>query len=322
MERLPDSNRTTKKALGISAGLHAAFFLTVLCTSLFSPPPPPLPKTLLVRTVMLRQGPAMKTVAVPASPRQEQASQGASEGGSSKEEPSEVAEEPVKEEAPTPAPQKAPAPSKAAKASAAAKPATPSSKKGSPSAKTTTQGKAKPSASTKGTASKYDQKLLGEALRRLDRSKSAAARTEGSGSGSGKGSGSGSGGVARVGTVGALNVESGVAIAGAGTDADDSCEGYETASPEACYIADMIRRLQLNIRLPEPGEVRVKLTLKRNGAIMSVEVLSGSKASIKQVIEKKLKAVHFSPFGMGFSTESEHTFNLRLSNDLIWSCGR
>ena len=152
-------------------------------------------------------------------------------------------------------------------------------------------------------------------MRRLDRTKSV---TTDKGGGSGSGSGGGSGGAAHVGTVGALNVESGLVASGGGEE--DGCEGYATASPEACYIGDLIRRLQLNVRLPEPGEVRVKLTLKRSGAICSVEVLSGSKASIKQAIEKKLMAVHFSPFGMSFSSESEHAFNLRLSNDLVWSC--
>ena len=261
----------------------------------------------------------MRTVAVPraqpSSPRQAETPQKQSEETAAKEEPAGASEEP-KEEAEAPSLQKTAPPSKTSKVSTAAKPSASSSKKGSStnlkkgSSAKTTQGKAKES------ASKYDQKLLGEALRRLDRSKFAAA----CGSGSGSGSGGGSSTVAHVGAVGALNVESGVAMAG--TDAGEACEGYVSASPEACYIGDLIRRLQLNVRLPEPGEVRVQLTLKRNGAIASVEVLSGSKASIKQTIEKKLKAVHFSPFGMGFSNESEHTFNLRLSNDLIWSCGR
>ena len=126
--------------------------------------------------------------------------------------------------------------------------------------------------------------------------------------------------MARVGTVGALNVETGLVTGVGENEGDDAYEGYATASPEACYIGDLIRRLQLNVRLPEPGEVRVKLSLTRNGAVSSIQILSGNKASIKQAIEKKLRAVHFSPFGTSFSCEPEHTLNLRLSNDLVWSC--
>lgn len=189
--------------------------------------------------------------------------------------------------------------------------------KGSSSAQKTSGAK---STGTKSSAPQYDQNLLSDALRRLDRSKSAAAKGGGgSGSGSGNGSGSGSGGVARVGTVGALNVESGLVTGVGEGEGDEAYEGYATASPEACYIGDLIRRLQLNVRLPEPGEIRVKLSLKKNGTVSSIQVLTG-KTSIKQAIEKKLRAVHFSPFGTSFSGEPEHTFNLRLSNDLVWSC--
>lgn len=186
----------------------------------------------------------------------------------------------------------------------------------------TSKGKQPPKSSTstqKSSTPQYDQNLLSDALRRLDRSKSAATKG-GGGSGSGSGNSSGSAEVARVGTVGTLNVESGL-VSGIGeSGGDDTYEGYSTASPEACYIGDLIRRLQLNVRLPEPGEVRVKLSLTRNGAVSSIQVLSSNKPSIKQAIEKKLRAVHFSPFGTSFSGETEHTFNLRLSNDLVWSC--
>ena len=307
MDKLPTNDRSARRAFYASLGLHGALFVVILCTMLFAPPPPPLPHALLVRTVSLRPGPAMRTVAAPRA--QGTAKQPASEEKAlEKEQPSEgpKIEEADPEPPSPPSPKKSPTPSKNATSTAP-------SKKGAASSNTT-KGKPTAKSSTKKSAPQYDQKLLGEALKRLDRTKSVTAQK---GGGSGSGSGSGSGGVSRVGTVGALNVESGLA---ASEGCEEGTDGYATASPEACYIGDMIRRLQLNVRLPEPGEVRVKLTLKRSGTISSVEILSGSKTSIKQAIEKKLKAVHFSPFGTSFSSESEHTFNLRLSNDLVWSC--
>jgi outer membrane biosynthesis protein TonB len=349
LDSLPTNRQSARRALGISIGLHGALFIAMLCTALFTPPPTPHPRALLVRTVSLKAGPAVRISATPkaqAAARQAETPPGPPKPpeeiigekgpGEPSEEPprpeeSKGGEEASTEEPPAPVqkstspaktPTKASAASKvstAAKASAGLKKA-PSKTQPSPSKTAPGKGKAVSKGSTssqRSSASQYDQNLLSEALRRLDRSKSAAAKGEGgSGNGSGGNSGAGSGGTARVGTVGALNVDSGL-VAG-GSEGDEAYDGYTTASPEACYIGDLIRRLQLNVRLPEPGEVRVKLTLKRGGSISSIEVLSGNKASIKQAIEKKLRVVHFSPFGISFSGESEHTFNLRLSNDLIW----
>ena len=349
MDSLPSNDRSTKKALGISAGLHVALFAAVLFTSLLSPPPPPIPHTIFVRTVSLKPGPSVRTAAAlktqasgpqTSAPKEPGPPPGPAPGPDEKiiaEEETEPSDEPTSpKKAEEPSVEKPSAPAKKAtpaktpvKASTAVKSPSHSSGTSSPSKKPspntqskTTQGKGKPapkgssstqkSSGTKPSGPQYDQSLLNDALRRLDRSKSTAAH------GGGSGSGSSSGGVSQVGTVGALNVDSGVAV---GEDkGDDGCDGYASASPEACYIGDLIRRLQLNVRLPEPGDVRVKLTLKKTGAITAVLVLSGSTASIKQAIEKKLKTVHFSPFGTSFSGESEHTFNLRLSNDLVWSC--
>jgi outer membrane biosynthesis protein TonB len=336
VDNLPSNDQSSRKAFGVSVGLHGALFITILCTTLFSPPPPPTPRTIFVRTVSLKSGSAIRTVASPKTTTAQAPAQKQSEAPPG---PPKQAEEIVAEnepEEPSAGPKKveeaahergAPAqksatPSKIPTTSKANSSGTATaSKKATPTTSSkTAQGKGKPvskgSTSTQKASSQYDQKLLGEALRRLDRSKSAA--SHGGKGGSEGGSVGGSGGVAHVGTVGSLNVESGLSVGR--SDSADEGEGYATASPEACYIGDLIRRLQLNIRLPEPGEVRVKLTLKKSGSISSVQVISGSKNSIKDAIEKKLKAVHFSPFGTSFPGESEHTFNLRLSNDLIWSC--
>jgi outer membrane biosynthesis protein TonB len=258
-----------------------------------------------------------------------------------------IADEPPAESAPSQAheepsqPSSEPAPSEKQKAtSSSAKPSTkqgkgqptkspPPSSKGKASsssktastAKTSSQGKGKTgskNASSKPAGPSYDQKLLAEAMRRLD---SSSAGSQGGKGSAGKGSGSGgySGQPAKVGSVGSLNVEQGLTAEG-GSDQEGDVEGYAAASPEACYIGDLIRRLQLNIRLPEPGDVRVKLTLKRDGATVSVHVLGGKKPSIARAIEEKMRSIHFSAFGSSFAGEKEHTFSLRLSNDLLWSC--
>lgn len=184
--------------------------------------------------------------------------------------------------------------------------------KATPSHSTSSSSKTPTKKATSSQTSSYDQKLLNEALQRLDKSKSVGKK------GGGGASAGASTAVTRVGAVGSLNVEQGLATGG--DSRDTAFEGYSSASPEACYIGDLIRRLQLNVRLPEPGEVKVKLSLKRNGTVTAVQVLSGKSASIKHSIEEKLRPIHFSPFGGSFSGEAEHTFVLRLSNELVWSC--
>jgi len=93
----------------------------------------------------------------------------------------------------------------------------------------------------------------------------------------------------------------------------------EPSSAETSYVADLIRRLQLGIRLPEHGEASVSITINRSGKAVHVIVTNSTSASIKQTLNQKLPALTFSPFGNSFPREREHTFLLRLSNDLVWS---
>lgn len=316
-------DRTAHKAFHFSLILHCAFIVVFLATSLIGPSSQPIPKRLVVHTVSLNTPPRMKTTVAPkvSAPPQKPEVQSppiAQEGPEPARSPANP-EQPVEQavEQPSPGPQVAPE----AKKSSNTKPAP----QGRASAKKTTLTKQTPppkaaknskgaprTSQNKPSTQQYDQKLLNEALQRLDKTKTA---TKG-----GASSGTTSGGTtARVGTVGALHIESSALVAGEITS-DDGSEGYEKASPEACYIGDLIRRLQLNVRLPEPGEVRVKLAIKKSGSVVSIQIISKNKASIRQAVEAKLKTIHFSPFGTSFKGEDEHTFSLRLSNDLRWSC--
>lgn len=101
-------------------------------------------------------------------------------------------------------------------------------------------------------------------------------------------------------------------------DPEGTCEYAST--PEEVYIADLIKRLQLQIRLQEPGEVTVSLTLRRDGSVAHVAIVKKSKKSA-EALKEKLFAIHFAPFGAGFFHEKEHAFLLRLTSDLHWSCG-
>jgi hypothetical protein len=155
----------------------------------------------------------------------------------------------------------------------------------------------------------YNKKLVAEALQRLNKSRSVS-----SGSVS-KESGSSGVRMAQVGSVGHLNSEEGVSLPSQVGD-----EAAPPGSPEAYYVADLIRRLQLHVRLVEPGEVRVSLTLSRKGSVIDVSIVSCKSSAVKKNIGSALRSVPFSAFGSCFRGENEHKFLLRLSNDLVWSC--
>lgn len=328
--------RSTRKAFAISLSLHALFLCFFIASALSPPPVQPIPHRLLVQSIALlppprhRSSPVMTVSAQPLPQpevRQEPPSPPLQEPESN-EGPAAAREEPqpppdkvppaVEKPQPVTKPAASVKPSTTAKPQPAKKTAqtpttAPKTKAAArPAKKPAADSKVSPSRSSakKPSSPSYDQKLLSEALERLDTSK----KMVGKGSGNGGGS---SARVARVGAVGSLNVEQGLAEA---SDHQDSAyEGYASASPEACYIGDLIRRLQLNVRLPEPGEVKVKLTLARAGTVTRVQVLNG-KPSMRKPIEEKLRSIHFSHFGTSFPGETDHTFSLRLSNDLLWSC--
>jgi len=109
------------------------------------------------------------------------------------------------------------------------------------------------------------------------------------------------------------------AISSLNTDSSLIDKTKEKPSAESSYIADLIRRLQVGIKLPEHGEASVAITINRSGKPVKVVVTESTSASIKQTLSQKLPNLTFSPFGGCFSNEQEHIFLLRLSNDLVWS---
>jgi len=96
-------------------------------------------------------------------------------------------------------------------------------------------------------------------------------------------------------------------------------EQSNVSDDESCYISDLIRRIQLRVRLPEQGLARVRLTLTRKGKVAQLSIMSCSSPSIEKVLLERLPSVEFPLFGSNFKGESEHTFVLCLSSDLQWS---
>ena len=85
---------------------------------------------------------------------------------------------------------------------------------------------------------------------------------------------------------------------------------------ERTYYEELVTRLKLHLKMPEYGEVKLKLTLNRQGKVLKVAITSAKSTKNRQAIENFLPTLTFPSFGTNFSGENEHTFLLSLNNDL------
>ncbi|MBN4067263.1 hypothetical protein JYU14_04185 [Simkania negevensis] len=89
-----------------------------------------------------------------------------------------------------------------------------------------------------------------------------------------------------------------------------------SANQHAGYQDELIQRLRLLLRLPEYGNVTVRLTLSRDGSVEQMEIVDAKSTQNKEYIAQKLPAVKFPGFGSHFGTAQQHIFTLTLSNDI------
>lgn len=92
--------------------------------------------------------------------------------------------------------------------------------------------------------------------------------------------------------------------------------GQQFSSQERSYHQELISRLKLQLKLPDYGEVKVKLTLERSGHVAKVSVIAAESSKNRAYIEKKLPDMNYPSFGSNFPEHSQYTFVLVLSNDL------
>ncbi|MFN0065720.1 MAG: hypothetical protein ACKVOH_05740 [Chlamydiales bacterium] len=90
------------------------------------------------------------------------------------------------------------------------------------------------------------------------------------------------------------------------------CEAISFAT--APYEEALAVYLQENICLPENGDLRLSLTLKRDGTISSVKVTASRSAKNRTYVEKEVTLIHFPPFDAHFKGESAHTFSFLLKS--------
>lgn len=87
-------------------------------------------------------------------------------------------------------------------------------------------------------------------------------------------------------------------------------------SQEIAYRDELAQRLKLQLKLPEYGSIKLKLTIAKNGKVKKVLILNSESQLNKQHVEKTLPLLSMPPFGSQFNGAEEYTFTINMSNDV------
>ncbi len=77
------------------------------------------------------------------------------------------------------------------------------------------------------------------------------------------------------------------------------------------YEALLVAYLKELLELPEPGEVRLRLTVSREGRVRAHTILQATKSN-RDYIDREIATLHLPPFESHFKDEKEHTFPITL----------
>lgn len=89
----------------------------------------------------------------------------------------------------------------------------------------------------------------------------------------------------------------------------------EWGTNETSYSDEVAYRLKMALKLPDYGEVRVKLTLDRTGKVVKVDTVQSESKKNQAYVESKIPTLLFPSFGQRFQGVSHHTFVFTLQND-------
>jgi hypothetical protein len=89
----------------------------------------------------------------------------------------------------------------------------------------------------------------------------------------------------------------------------------ETLSFETAYEQELTSYLEALFSFPEKGDVKVKLTLKREGNVHHVEILKASSPKNRDYVIQSIASCSFPAFGSHFQGEAMHSFTLNLTSE-------
>lgn len=87
----------------------------------------------------------------------------------------------------------------------------------------------------------------------------------------------------------------------------------ELNAKEISYRDEVAYRLKIGLKLPDYGEIKIKLTLQKTGKVAQVQIVSSKSEKNKQYVEKVVPTLSFPSFGGQFDGASEYTFLITLT---------
>lgn len=81
---------------------------------------------------------------------------------------------------------------------------------------------------------------------------------------------------------------------------------------EVSYRNELAGRLKNLLKLPETGEVKIKLTLERSGRFLNLVITSFESQKNRKYIEQTIKSCNFPSFAGSFNNANEYTFSITL----------
>jgi len=84
---------------------------------------------------------------------------------------------------------------------------------------------------------------------------------------------------------------------------------------EINYQDEVINVLKSSLRLPDFGALKIELTIRKNGKVEKVKILSSESAKNRQYVEQNMTQIQFSAFGNQFEGQESVTFPIILNNE-------
>ena len=85
---------------------------------------------------------------------------------------------------------------------------------------------------------------------------------------------------------------------------------------ERTYYDELVTRLQIALKLPEYGSVKIWLTLSSKGKVVRLDVKEAKSQKNRQYVEKSVPSLLFPSFGNSFGEQTEHLFIIHLKNEM------
>jgi len=106
--------------------------------------------------------------------------------------------------------------------------------------------------------------------------------------------------------IGPLQIDSSVPVPTNVTEEESSTQ----------YQQMLIDCLRESLNLPEYGEVKIRLTLKKDGSVQDLTVLKAESEKNKRYLEEKLPFLRFPRLRDSFSNKNQSTFVLTFCNEI------